>query len=295
MADAEASLAHLSWLCPGMHGKGSRQTIVRRTFRQLFQSEKRLIIPLIQRRYCWNQNTVWRWFEDVVRGQRDHLGVHNTGNVVLKTSQHGDGYIVVDGQQRITTTMLLLAALRDEVMGLDLQEDRAAEYSALLSPLDEVLFLTANTNNTNYQDFLQTSRLVPSFYDRRPYFGLISKDNNTVPECEEVSYQLMARKLFTSRIREEVVRLKNPGKILEKYQEIARQQLDLFGITFVEILNEVNLAQVFLWLQEKSLLGEAALVFNPAPGLFFTGVDMIRNLILAPVIDRSLEEQEEYH
>ena len=47
-----------------------------------------------------------------MRGKRDHLGVHNTGNVVLKTSQHGDGYIVVDGQQRITTTMLLLAALR---------------------------------------------------------------------------------------------------------------------------------------------------------------------------------------
>ena len=50
--------------------------------------------------------------EDVVRGQRDHLGVHNTGNVVLKTSKHGDGFIVIDGQQRITTTMLLLTALR---------------------------------------------------------------------------------------------------------------------------------------------------------------------------------------
>ena len=34
--------------------------------------------------------------------------------------------------------------------------------------------------------------------------------------------------------------------------------------------------QVFMWLQEKSLFGEAALVFNPAPGLFFTAVDMIR-------------------
>ena len=42
-------------------------------------------------------------------------------------------------------------------------------------------------------------------------------------------------------------------------------------------------------------MGEAALVFNPAPGLYFTGVDMIRNLILAPVIDLSLEEQETYH
>ena len=48
-------------------------------------------------------------------------------------------------------------------------------------------------------------------------------------------------------------------------------------------------------MQEKSLLGEAALVFNPAPGLFFTGVDMVRNLILAPVIDLSLAEQETYH
>jgi len=179
-----------------------------------------------------------------VRGQRDHLGVHNTGNVVLIASQHGDGYIVVDGQQRITTTMLLLAALRDEVIGLDLKD--RTEYSELLNTLDQVLFLTANTNSSDYQDFLQTSRLVPSFYDRRPYFSLISKDNNSVSDCEDVSYQLMARKLFTSRIREEVARLKSPDKILEKYQEIARQQLDLFGITFVEIHNEVNLAQVGL-------------------------------------------------
>ena len=55
------------------------------------------------------------------------------------------------------------------------------------------------------------------------------------------------------------------------------------------------LLQVFLWLQEKSLLGEAALVFNPTPGLYFTGVDMVRNLLLAPVIDLSLAEQELQH
>ena len=90
---------------------------------------------------------------------------------------------------------------------MDLKEDRE-EYSELLNTLDQVLFLTANTNSTDYQDFLQTSRLVPSFYDRRPYFSLISKDNNSVSDCEDVSYQLMARKLFTSRIREEVARLK---------------------------------------------------------------------------------------
>ena len=50
--------------------------------------------------------------QDVVGGKRDHLGVHNTGNVVLKLSSMDEGYIVIDGQQRITTTMLFLAALR---------------------------------------------------------------------------------------------------------------------------------------------------------------------------------------
>ena len=56
------------------------------------------------------------FMKDVVRGKRDHLGVHNTGNVVLQTSKHGDGFIVIDGQQRITTAMLLLAALRQVLL-----------------------------------------------------------------------------------------------------------------------------------------------------------------------------------
>ena len=42
------------------------------------------------------------------------------------------------------------------------------------------------------------------------------------------------------------------------------------------LLTPADPCQVFMWLQEKSLFGEAALVFNPAPGLFFTAVDMIR-------------------
>jgi len=230
--------------------------------------------------------------EDVVRGQRDHLGVHNTGNVVLKTSKHGDGFIVIDGQQRITTTMLLLTALREEVTTLQLEGD--TDYHDLLLTLNQVIYLKQGKDSN---DSLGPSRLVPSFYDREPYYSLIASDSLHESPSDQVSYQLQAKKCFNSKIKEEVARIKNPSpvKVLEKYKEIARQQLDLFGITFVEIVNEVNLAQVFLWLQEKSLLGEAALVFNPAPGLFFTGVDMVRNLILAPVIDLSLAEQETYH
>ena len=43
------------------------------------------------------------------------------------------------------------------------------------------------------------------------------------------------------------------------------------SVMLVVIINEVNLGQVYLWLQEKSLFGEGALLHNPSPGEFLTG------------------------
>lgn len=31
--------------------------------RELFSKQRQLVIPLIQRRYCWHGETVWKWFE----------------------------------------------------------------------------------------------------------------------------------------------------------------------------------------------------------------------------------------
>jgi len=110
-----------------------------------------------------------------------------------------------------------------------------------------------------------------------------------------VSYQDLAKQLFTKRIREETEarKISKPEDYLEFYAAMVRQQLDLTGLTHVEVMNDINLAQVFMWLQEKSLFGEAALVFNPAPGLFFTAVDMIRNLLVSPILTLSMAQQED--
>ena len=67
--------------------------------------------------------------------------------------------------------------------------------------------------------------------------------------------------------------------------ELVHQTLDKMGVMYVEIVNEVNMAQVFLWLQEKSLFGEASLLFNPSPGVYFTATDMARNLLLSPGVN----------
>merc|ERR1719273_3097161 len=63
----------------------------------------------------------------------------------------------------------------------------------------------------------------------------------------------------------------------------------------VVIVNEVNFGQIFLWLQEKSLFGMGALLHNPSPGEYFTGGDLVRNLVLAAVANKDLETQEQFY
>lgn len=96
------------------------------TIHELFQKERRYVVPLYQRAYVWAQQGQWEpLWEDIERqaeacldpdvpGQRRS---HFLGAIVLNVSRIvGAGVArseVIDGQQRLTTLQLLIAALRD--------------------------------------------------------------------------------------------------------------------------------------------------------------------------------------
>ena len=79
-------------------------------------------IPPFQRAYAWGKPEIERYFNDIMRiieseldpMQRDKLE-HFFGTIVIKTESEGlaNKSVVVDGQQRLTTTLLFLIALRD--------------------------------------------------------------------------------------------------------------------------------------------------------------------------------------
>ncbi len=79
-------------------------------------------IPPFQRAYAWGESEIKRYFEDVNRivdslldqNQQDKQQ-HFFGCLVIKEESFGfsSRSIVVDGQQRLTTTLLFLIALRD--------------------------------------------------------------------------------------------------------------------------------------------------------------------------------------
>jgi uncharacterized protein with ParB-like and HNH nuclease domain len=79
-------------------------------------------IPPFQRAYAWGKPEIERYFSDVIRIIKSELDSeehdkleHFFGTVVIKEEKSGfaNKSVVVDGQQRLTTTLLFLIALRD--------------------------------------------------------------------------------------------------------------------------------------------------------------------------------------
>ncbi|MHA0285622.1 DUF262 domain-containing protein [Mycobacterium sp. C3-094] len=94
-----------------------------RTLTQLFQPDVRYIIPLYQRPYVWSEQRQWSPLWQDIATVADHVlnegpssksPAHFLGAIVIEQEENPPGspqrYLVIDGQQRLTTLQLLVAA-----------------------------------------------------------------------------------------------------------------------------------------------------------------------------------------
>src|SRR5574344_1208324 len=125
-------------------------------------------IPPFQRAYAWGKTEIERYFSDVLRiieseidsNQHDKLE-HFFGTVVIKEEKAGfaNKSVVVDGQQRLTTTLIFLIALRD------LETDTANQ---------EYINQNYLTNNTSsFQDKIKLKQVTK---DWDSYRSLVNKE-----------------------------------------------------------------------------------------------------------------------
>lgn len=102
-------------------------------------NKRQYLIPVYQRNYEWSKEQCEKLFEDIVlASEKDHT--HFCGSVVyasLKEERNIKYYVIIDGQQRMTTIYLMIKALYDlaqtdkdkEVMKEALEnKDRYDEY-----------------------------------------------------------------------------------------------------------------------------------------------------------------------
>jgi hypothetical protein len=102
-----------------------------RTPQAVFNMPQRLVVPLFQRPYVWNQENQWEplWNDVVLITDRllakpyEKQYPHFLGAVVLQQVPQITGSMqmrtIIDGQQRLTTLQLLLDALHAELLRVE--------------------------------------------------------------------------------------------------------------------------------------------------------------------------------
>jgi alkylated DNA nucleotide flippase Atl1 len=139
--------------------------------KQLVQGEKQFRVPLWQRQYTWrsaDHRLLWRdILEQYARSSdvnESSRAGHFLGSIVLSpVASAASGvasYLIVDGQQRLTTLMLLLAAIRDAAAGTDPQA---------IERFDELYLIN------KFQQGEARFRLVPTQADRGSFFACIER------------------------------------------------------------------------------------------------------------------------
>lgn len=113
-----------------------------KNLQKIFEQTVRYRIPLFQRPYVWDEEKNWQplWEDIRMLSQRHVEGLdsrsHFIGAIVLEQLLGSTGSIevrqVIDGQQRLTTLQLLLAALRDlcAALGISKYQQRFAKYTS---------------------------------------------------------------------------------------------------------------------------------------------------------------------
>jgi len=88
---------------------------------ELLKKSTQFVVPIYQRVYSWGEPECRQLWDDVVRaGTRTDLANHFTGSIVYIEKDQGtttatEPDLIIDGQQRVTTVTLLLAALADHL------------------------------------------------------------------------------------------------------------------------------------------------------------------------------------
>lgn len=76
--------------------------------------ERLINVPIYQRSYAWTLEEVDEFWRDLRGAFSENTAEYFIGTIVLTPAGSANRYFVIDGQQRLATTSILLAAIRDE-------------------------------------------------------------------------------------------------------------------------------------------------------------------------------------
>ena len=135
-----------------------------------------LVIPPYQREYAWKKERVVKLFADIKNAMARNQEYYFLGTIMLTPGQKP---AVVDGQQRLATTMIFLSAIRDALLVLSQEKEADSVQADFLEVYDRkqkehIPRLTLNMDDRDYMKARVLDRpddrddkLAPQFHSHR--------------------------------------------------------------------------------------------------------------------------------
>lgn len=154
-------------------------------------ASKRFIIPVYQRNYDWKMEHCKQLYDDLVKVIRQNRKSHFFGSIVSVQSETGtmEEFLIIDGQQRLTTVSILLLAIYHLLSsGKMTSQDRQLTDKILKKYLID-----------EYEPEEKRIKLKPIKNDQKAFGFLFDKDEDHIPDSNlTINYQY-----FYDRIQRE--------------------------------------------------------------------------------------------
>src|SRR5690606_17833513 len=165
-------------------------------------------IPPFQRAYAWGKPEIERYFSDVSRIIDSHLDSkqhdkleHFFGTLVIKEEKSGfaNKSIVVDGQQRLTTTLIFLIALRDSEPDVGKQDFINQNYLLNSSSTfeDKIKLKQVTKDWESYRDLVNNNEPKPGIIKNAYliFTKLINETKRRKPEIKLENYVIAIQRI----------------------------------------------------------------------------------------------------
>lgn len=252
-----------------------------RTPQFVFMQPQRLVVPLFQRPYVWNQENQWeplwddvsRVADRVLANPHQHHHPHFLGAVVLQQVQNPVGRMqermIIDGQQRLTTLQLLLDALHAELVRIE------ASGPALRI---EMLVRNAEPFCSRPEDRF---KVWPTNKDR-PAFNSVMAAPPPV-DHDEVGHRgermVEAHRFFCESAREWLART-GPADATVRAEAIEKVVRDLVQMVVIDLTADENAQEIFETLNAR--------------GAQLTAADLIKNLVFQRLLEGGADVEAVY-
>lgn len=216
-----------------------------------------LEIPVYQRNYDWGTTQCARLFDDLealAHADRNKQPKHFFGAVVGK-SEDSWTWIVIDGQQRLTTISLIILAIAHAVAAGDIEVGKDPELGRKL--VDDYLLVDANPNNLKF-------KLKPVKNDAAAYMALFGTEDDFIDSSNvTANYRFFRERLSKTdltawQVWDAVSRLEVMHLDLESHDDPQRifESLNSTGLNLSESDKIRNLVLMNQKLEEQNRLYE---------------------------------------